>query len=171
MPGRVMGRPGRGAPEPAIFPGPTVDRKLLQPRGRRIRCSFLHDSSVKLTRWLEEEAEQQGGQPEEGEKAEDVGEGGDDDARGDGRIHPEALQEERGPAPARGGLIVQLGRHRAGRLTPEQAEERHLVGQPEIAQRRRNVGGVGVLEDLAQALAASPLQQIPDGVGAGRPRP
>jgi hypothetical protein len=62
-------------------------------------------------------------------------------------------------------LIVQLGQGRAGRLTPEQAEERHLVGQREIAQRRRDVGGVGVLEDLAQALAASRLQQIPDGVG------
>jgi hypothetical protein len=62
-------------------------------------------------------------------------------------------------------LIVQLGQHRAGQLAPEQAEERHLIGQREIVQRGRDVGGVGVLEDLAQALAASRLQQVPDGVG------
>ena len=62
-------------------------------------------------------------------------------------------------------LVVQLGQHRAGRLAAEQPEERHLLGQRELAQRRRDVGGVGVLEDLAQALAAPRLQQIPDGVG------
>jgi hypothetical protein len=63
------------------------------------------------------------------------------------------------------GLVVQLGQHRAGRLAPEQPEECHLVGQGEVPQRGRDVGGVGILEHLAQALAPPRLQEIADGVG------
>ncbi len=62
-------------------------------------------------------------------------------------------------------LVSQLGQHRPGRFAAEQAEERHLIGEGELAQGRRDVRGVGVLEDLVEALAASRLQQIPDGVG------
>jgi hypothetical protein len=66
-------------------------------------------------------------------------------------------------------LVSQLGQHRPGRFAPEQAEERHLVGEGELAQGRRDVRGVGVLEELVEALAPSRLQQILDGVGSPRP--
>src|SRR5512137_2814237 len=62
-------------------------------------------------------------------------------------------------------LISQLGEDGPGRLATEQAEESDLVREGELAERRCDVRGVGVLENLAQALAAPRLQQIPDGVG------
>ena len=44
-------------------------------------------------------------------------------------------------------LVSQLGQHRPGRFAAGQAEERHLIGEGELAQGRRDVRGVGVLED------------------------
>ena len=79
------------------FPGAQPPSEPLRGDGHENRYTFLHPARVNLTpaASLEQKSDQQGGQPQEGKEAEHVGEGRDDHARCDGRIHPEALQQER----------------------------------------------------------------------------
>ena len=63
------------------------------------------------------------------------------------------------------GLVVQLGQHGAGLGAGQQAEDVHALGQGQLTERGGDIGGVGVLEDLAQAFLAAAAQELLDRLG------